>query len=168
MAARTANSRNKGKTFALDSFSWQSYGGGTGEGAAAGEGGGGGAAWSTWLKGGWAVLEGEPVVDGKVFKYEGESFGVYGGYDRQFGDLRAGLAVGHSEVELKVDLDPNTSDGADRKLDDKALRRLNSLLPYVEWNGEDGRLRLIGGYGLGVLEVEEVKNGGGCTGRSGY
>ena len=162
LVTRTAKSQNSGKDFAVDSFAWEHHSAASGDGDGEGnEGGGGGAAWSTWIRGGWAVLEGEPLVDGKAFKYDGKSFGLYGGYDRQFGDVRVGLAVGRSAVELKVDL---SLEGAGDALDDRVRRELHSVLPYVEWKGESGQLRLLGGYGVGELEVLESNAGGaGCN-----
>ena len=149
LAARTADSLHSDKDFALDNFAWSQFGAAGNNGAPA---------WSAWVRGGWGALEGAPVINGDKFRYEGKQFGVYGGYDRQFGDnIRAGLRRGRSEVEIKADFQQTPAGG----LDDRVRRELQSLLPYAEWKKGAVKLRVIGGIGRGELLIRE-SGAGGC------
>ena len=139
LAVRAADSMHSEKEFALDNFAWQKFGAAGSEGKPA---------WSTWVRGGWSSLEGNPQNSGDL-RYDGKSFGIYGGVDRQFGDIRAGVAVGRSEVDLSGDF----SEENDGKLDDKIRRELQSFLPYAEWKKDAAKVRVVGGIGRGELEI---------------
>ena len=134
LAQRTPKSQNAGKQFAFDSFAWQQNGGNRG----------GKYKWSAWMRGSWAELESEAEYP---HQYEGESFGLYGGYDQNFGWGRLGFAVGFSEVELLADL---SNTGA---LDDEINRQMRSIIPYVRFGDMDSYVRLYGGFGSGDVEI---------------
>ena len=109
---------------------------------------GGGDYWSGWVRGAWSDLKGRPLINGRETSYEGDSFSFYGGVDRSYGNSRLGLAAGVNNAKLKVALH------SDSLANDKLSRDLNSLLPYFELSGQHGNLRIVGGYGTGLMEVE--------------
>ena len=147
LAARAADSKHSGKEFALDNFSWQKFGAGA-------TGDSGTPEWSAWLRGGFGNMEGIQQDDDDL-RYDGESFGIYGGVDRKFGNnIRAGLAAGLSEVEINADFS-ETAPGETAELNDKIRRELQSILPYAEWQNDTMRVRVIGGIGVGELEINE-------------
>ena len=140
LATRAANSRNVGRDFAVDNFVFQI----TGDD-------GSDAPWSAWARGGWVAASGSPLVKGERINYEGDAFGLYGGVDWQLGEnFLFGLAVGRTEVELKLDFfDTGDKTG-------KAWRKMRTFFPYVEWQSEDGKGRLIGGFGEGEWEISQA------------
>ena len=156
LAARAADSLHGEKEFALDNFAWRRVSGAGSEGKPK---------WSTWVRGSWAALEGNPQNSGDL-RYDGKSFGIYGGVDRQFGDIRAGVAAGRSEVEINADFSPSTAasggesrstsggSGSGGALNDKVRRELQSFLPYAEWQSGAAKVRAIGGIGRGELEIQ--------------
>ena len=143
LSSRTEDSLNSGRNFAVDSFGAQV--------------GGGESQWSAWVYGRQYSLEGKPVLSGQVYEYAGKSSGIYVGADVRFDAWRLGLAAGSSNADLDVALN------ADGARDDKVEREVQSILPYVEYSGERGRLRIVGGVGRGDMLVSEGGVGG-CQG----
>ena len=111
---------------------------------------GAGTGTSTELWGGarYSDLSGEPAIGGVRHSYDGDAVAMHVGMTRRFASgTSAGLAIGHTWVDLEV-----SAEGDDSVV--KASRRLVSVHPYVSLPLlQDTRLLLLAGYGDGTYRA---------------
>ena len=109
--------------------------------------------YSLWARATYFDFNGDPKVNGRRLKYEGDSLGLFVGGDVKLeNNWRLGLAAGREIADIKAALH------GDGIKDDTIDRRLFMVLPYADWTHNDYRVRLALGYGLGDVEVKSVRN----------
>ena len=112
-----------------------------------------GSDWSAWMRTGRSYLEGNPLLsNGETYSYSGDSFGIYGGFDRQIGHgWRLGFGGGGSSATIKGTIVGQTEA-------EQIERHMQTLLPYLEWINPDGggKVRLISGFGKGNMLIKSA------------
>ncbi len=104
-----------------------------------------------WGAAGFAAFDGDPLIDGTRFDYDGDATAFHVGIDTRFGSrLRGGVALGATDASIEL-----AGDARLRSLD----RSLVALHPYLGWRQRNSDAWLAAGFGTGEYTARSEMHG---------